>query len=44
MERHPMTEVHAAPLSVKLVGAAALPVWVAWNPKVTLPPGAMAPL
>ena len=36
--------VHAVPLSVKLVGAAALPVWLTWNPMLVLPPAGMVAL
>jgi len=36
--------VQVAPLTVNAVGAAVLPVWVAWNPMVVEPPGARAPL
>ena len=34
----------AAPLRVNVLGAAVLPVWVAWNPMVTAAPGAMVAL
>lgn len=34
--------VQVLPLRVKLVGAAVLPVWVAWKPNSTEPPAGMA--
>jgi hypothetical protein len=36
--------VQALPLRVNALGAAALPVWVAWNPMLVDAPGARAPL
>lgn len=36
--RQPVTQV--LPLRVKVGGDAVLPVWVAWKPKLAVPPGA----
>jgi hypothetical protein len=35
---------HGDPFRVKSAGAAALPVWLAWSPKLVLPPGGIAAL
>ena len=39
-----VTQLQAAPLRRKPVGAAALPVWLAWKPMVAEAPGARTPL
>jgi len=36
--------VQAVPLRLKPVGAAELPVWVAWNPKLVVPPAGIEAL
>src|SRR5581483_454363 len=36
--------LHGLPLRAKPVGTAVLPVWLAWYPKLVLPPAAMAAL
>lgn len=33
--------VHAVPLRVKLEGAAELPEWLTWKPRLVLPPAGM---